>query len=224
MNPNLGKSRRRWLPIAAALMAPVVLVSGATVASQEGADSTRPAAAASAIESPLASDLGGQELSDAAKSVISGDFDSLFTPTAMVLEGEASLFVPISSFRTYDSRNDPFGKWVVGDDFLLEALTDEFGDAQIPEFASAVTFNVAAVGTEGTGFIQVYGPGTDALSTSTVNWRQPGLAIANSGSTMLGDLDGEPGLMGVAVGGDAGASTHIIVDITGYYEPFNPTP
>jgi len=149
--------------------------------------------------------------------VLEGEFDSLSVASGSLVEGEASLFVPISSYRTYDSRNDPEGKWLVGDDFFLDVWNDQFGDPQIPNSATAVSFNVAAVDTEGRGFIQIYGPGTAAFSTSTVNWTQWGLNIANSGSTMLGEFDGNLGLMAVAVGGPPGTRTHIIIDITGYY-------
>jgi hypothetical protein len=172
-------------------------------------------------------------------------------------EGEASLFVPISSYRSYDSRNDPLGefvflragKWLSGDDFIIDVSTNESLAEQIPDSATAVAFNVTAVGTEGSGFIQIYGPGTDAFSTSTVNWTQSGLNIANSGSTMLGacgescaegcgkrtssgcfgcdtspgdeepGFEWIPGFIGVAVGGPAGTRTHIVIDITGYYTP-----
>ena len=203
-------SRTRSLLLTAAVMGSLVLVSGASVASQGSPQAPAPVDAAMADQAPPRVNTEG-------RSVLKGEFDSPSVAAGSLVEGEASLFVPISSYRTYDSRNDIEGKWLVGDDFFLDVWNDQFGDPQIPDSATAVSFNVAAVDTEGRGFIQIYGPGTEAFSTSTVNWTQSGVNIANSGSTMLGEFDGNLGLMAVAVGGPAGTRTHIIIDITGYY-------
>lgn len=217
----LGGARSRWLSLVIAVIAPVVLLSGATAASVDVSDpigSDPPAAQVDSGVSAAASDRAG-------KSPVDGEFDVFATSSNLAVAGDPSVFVPIAPYRMYDSRNldggnTDLGKWIVWEAFPLEALTDQWGyDQQIPSNATAVAFNIAAVGTEGSGYVQVYGPGTDPFSTSTVNWRQPGLAIANSGSAMLGNYDGLPGFMGIAVGGQSGARTHIIVDITGYYLP-----
>lgn len=211
MIDRIGRnSRTRSLLLSAAVMGSLALVSGASVASQGSPQAPAPADSTIADQAPPVAD-------DQGRSVLQGEFDSLSVASGSLVEGEPSLFVPISSYRTYDSRNDPEGKWLVGDDFFLDVWNDQFGDPQIPDSATAVSFNVAAVDTEGRGFIQIYGPGTEAFSTSTVNWTQWGVNIANSGSTMLGEFDGNLGLMAVAVGGPAGTRTHIIIDITGYY-------
>ena len=209
------KSRTRSLLFTAVAMGSLVLVSGAGAASEGSPESPVQPAAVPADEAHPSPSVQGPN-KRAQTGVLEGEFDSLSTASETLVEGPASLFVPISSYRTYDSRNDP-NPWFTGDDFLIDVLTDESGDPQIPDSATAVAFNVAAVGTTGRGFIQIYGPGTDAFTTSTVNWTQSGLNIANSGSTMLGEFEGDPGLMGVAVGGPAGTRTDIIIDITGYY-------
>lgn len=208
--------RTKSLLLAGVLASSLVVLSGATAVSQTG-----PQVPVPTTPTPSEASRPGSPADDRNSSFRTGgfeaEFDALAADAGVLVEGTASLFVPISSYRAYDSRNDPSGKWVSGDFGLGPVLADEFGDLRIPGTATAVAFNVAAVGTEHRGFVQVYGPGTDLFSTSTVNWTQWGLNIANSGSTMIGESDGELGLMGLAVGGPAGARTHIIVDITGYY-------
>jgi hypothetical protein len=212
-----GSARSRWLSLIVAVIAPIVVLSGVTVASHDGSNSTRSVAPAARMAPDAAADASRA----VGTSRIDGEFDGFSTSKSgnLALAGDPSVFVPIAAYRSYDSR-DQDGKWFAGDAFPITALVDlRTRDYPIPFEATAVAFNIAAVGTEGSGYIQVYGPGTDPFSTSTVNWRQSGLAIANSGSSMLGEVNQTPGFMGIAVGGQLGARTHIIIDITGYYLP-----
>ncbi len=140
-----------------------------------------------------------------------------------------SYFVPIPAYRAFDSRHAGV-KWQEGQLSKVDVRLDEWNDQvfTIPADATAVSFNVTVAATEVWGFVQIFGPGVDGCSTSTVNWWQGGMAIANSGSTMLfvdvvGDWNvwwPEPELsLGVCVGGQPGAKAHVIIDVTGYYAP-----
>ena len=91
----------------------------------------------------------------------------------------------------------------------------------VPATATGVTFNVTVSQTEGAGFVQISGPGVAAFSTSTVNWMAADVDIANSGSSELGSVLA-PGDLNIALGGNPQAKAHVIIDITGYYEPINP--
>lgn len=134
--------------------------------------------------------------------------------------GPPSEFVPIPAYRMYDSRLSGEVRWVVGDDFLIPALTDTDLVEQVPDEATALAFNVTLADAQGAGgYVQIYGPGVAAFSTSTVNWSPPIVFIANSGSSEVGTFENTPGWMGVAMGGAPGSSAHIIIDITGYYQP-----
>ncbi len=153
--------------------------------------------------------------------------ESLERQTAELNAGEPSVFVPIPSFRAFDTRkfgetidSGSTGSVTAGEVFDGEA----FG---VPVDATAVTFNVTAVATEGRGYIQVFNAeGTSPGETSTVNWTQTGQNIANSGTVALSKYDDPDdnnsyGLVdfGAYVGGPPNAKTHIVVDITGYYIP-----
>ena len=152
--------------------------------------------------------------------------ESLERQTAELNAGEASVFVPIPSFRLQDTRDwgeksgsregfNNLAGYVVGG--------ETFG---VPLDATAVTFNVTAVDTENRGYIQIFNEeGTSPGDTSTVNWTQTGQNIANSGTVALTrgefDLDGPVKMVDFVayVGGPPNAKTHIVVDITGYYIP-----
>ena len=152
--------------------------------------------------------------------------ESLERQTAELNAGEASVFVPIPSFRLQDTRDwgeksgsrEGFNN-LAG--YVVDGKT--FG---VPLDATAVTFNVTAVDTENRGYIQIFNEeGTSPGDTSTVNWTQTGQNIANSGTVALTrrdfDLDGPVKMVDFVayVGGPPNAKTHIVVDITGYYIP-----
>lgn len=147
-------------------------------------------------------------------------------PVAEASASDASVFVPIESYRAVDTRlqgtrtklgrsaDDPtldgFGV-ATGVRFDLES------DARIPANAVAVTYNVTVTETEGAGFVQIDGWAFATGGTSTVNWSGPGETVANSGVARLTSAFGEPAQVGIYVGGASGAQTHVVLDITGYY-------
>ncbi len=122
-----------------------------------------------------------------------------------------SLFVPITPYRMYDSR-DEVEPWFPGQFANYDATTD-FQDApQIPANATGVTFNVTIVTVAGQGFVQILTPGGEQGATSTVNWTGPGESVANGGSVgLVGSL------LQIYVGGSSNAAVDVIIDVTGYY-------
>ncbi|NKB41135.1 MAG: hypothetical protein GKR86_08845 [Ilumatobacter sp.] len=149
--------------------------------------------------------------------------ESLERQTAELNAGAASVFVPIPSFRAYDTREFG-GKFPRGNPVSVFVGSEYNGETfGVPVDATAVTFNVTAVDTENRGYIQVFNEeGTSPGDTSTVNWTQTGQNIANSGTVALTrDNPFNDDVVGfeVYVGGPENAKTHILIDITGYYIP-----
>ena len=149
------------------------------------------------------------------------------SPTAapLVEAGTPGLFVPISPYRTYDSRDFDGAALVslespTGVALALNILFDQDGFLAIPDTAIAITYNATVVKQASDGFLTVasinQSPG-DAIASSTVNWKGPGGPIANGSTVAVGDFDGEPGFIGVLVGGPPSATTDFIIDVTGYY-------
>ncbi len=142
----------------------------------------------------------------------------------LVAAGVAGLYVPISPYRTWDSRDFVDGKLISlndanGQAIALDILVDQDGILAIPETATAITYNVTIVNQTSAGFLTVSSvlqPPSEAIRTSTVNWSGPGGAIANGSAVAVNVFEGEPGYIGVMVGGP-GATTDFIIDVTGYY-------
>lgn len=147
---------------------------------------------------------------------------------SLISTGPRTVFVPISSYRAYDSRTDfTNGK-------MDAAQAGDVGRNQRPIFAGsenqtgpnlfdtvpgnvvAVTYNVQAVQTEGRGFMHVDGFFNADGSASTLLWSQSGERVSNSGVAFLTSAFDELGFLGVYVGG-SGGKTHVIIDITGFY-------
>jgi hypothetical protein len=153
-------------------------------------------------------------------------------PAAVVEPGTESHFVPINAYRTLDTREDGNPIDVDDNEADMVAVGDPDGENplpvpatlalgedgdQIPEEATAVTFNVTVTSTQGAGFVQVDTSPADPGATSTVNWTAAGQTDANSGVVMLGEAFDDTGFISVYVGGTDDAAAHVIVDITGYY-------
>lgn len=156
---------------------------------------------------------------------------------AVVEPGAESYFVPIEPYRTLDTRDD--GNPVDADDNDPDKLRvgDPSGEnplpvpvqfaidaegAQIPDNATAVTYNVTVAQTEGIGYLQIDTWPGDPGATSTVNWRSADQTIANSGVVLLGTAFDDPGFISAYVGDTDGAAAHVIIDITGYFTPAVP--
>lgn len=149
-----------------------------------------------------------------------GDAASVGASPEAPLPPAASVFVPISPYRTYDSRTDPdeSGKIFLQEQRFVEADIDIDGTQRIPAEATAVTFNITVTETASAGFVQVFTANQGLGSTSTVNWTGEGQTDSNAGHIQLfeGTLDNQ---FGFHVGGAGGAGTHVVIDITGYYVP-----
>jgi len=162
----------------------------------------------------------GPQLSALAQVDVAGD--------TIISTGPRTVFVPISSYRAYDSRTDTFnGK-------IDSTQAGDPGRNQRPVYAAfenqvgpdlfdtvdgnvvAVSYNVQAVQTEGRGFMHVDGFFTADGSASTLLWDRTGQRVSNSGVAYLTSAFDDPGALGVYVGG-VGGRTHVIIDITGFY-------
>lgn len=131
-------------------------------------------------------------------------------------------YTPITPFRSYDSRNDPAGKINFEEAFSLQLISDEGGTIVVPESAEAVTFNLTVTQTGTTGYLGLVPGGTqpEGFTVSTINWVVAGLDLANGGTTKLGnDPDSGPGSVVVYCFGFPDTSTHLVIDITGYFSP-----
>ena len=134
---------------------------------------------------------------------------------AQVDDGTPASFVPISQYRTFDSRLvDDGSKIFLQEQYDIDPNQDLDGMDRLPDDAIAVSYNITVAGTERSGFVQILGPDTTFGSTSTINWSEDGQRLANSGNVELGAfqefymfLDGAPF-----------AAAHVIIDVTGYYE------
>ena len=73
--------------------------------------------------------------------------------------------------------------------------------------------NVTVVGTQGRGFLTLYPGGTTNPGTSTINWATSGLVVANSATVAVSSS----ATVAISCGGPAGAQTHVVVDLIGYY-------
>jgi hypothetical protein len=90
----------------------------------------------------------------------------------------------------------------------------------IPSTAAAVTYNLTVTGTASSGWL-VMTPARQVTNVSSINWMTSGVTLANGGTVQLGlsppPPDGSgPGSVSVYCGGTS-ASTHFIIDVTGYF-------
>lgn len=130
-------------------------------------------------------------------------------------------FTPIEPARVYDSRipayapNDglmaPNTNRVVpvkdGRDAAGAIVTADL----VPEGAVAVSINVTVASPTGPNFLSVVPGDAAAFTASTLNW--PGGFDAANGATIKLDADRQVKVFC----GDQAGSTHVIIDVTGYY-------
>jgi hypothetical protein len=83
--------------------------------------------------------------------------------------------------------------------------------ANIPASATAALLNTTVTGTTATSYLTIYPSGATKPNASSLNWAA-GQTLANAVTTRLG-TDGK-----IRVDNQAG-STHVIMDIYGYYGP-----
>jgi hypothetical protein len=124
------------------------------------------------------------------------------------------LFHPITPYRSYDSRPDRLES---GDLFDIDLITDEYSDLRLPTNTLAVTYNLTIAETLAQGYLALFPANTDWPGSSSINWWQNGLLLANGGtvSIAISPVTGRAGSVTVYCGG--GGRTSFIIDVTGYY-------
>jgi len=132
-----------------------------------------------------------------------------------------------SPVRAYDSRSgyDPDGTDATtgaGDTALAGGsirtidICYELGAALnatgVPEDAAAVLFNLTVTGTVAAGWLRVWSHGADEPSTSAINWSGSGVTTANMCVSACSS-----GYIDLRCGPAGSRSTHLIIDVIGYY-------
>lgn len=124
----------------------------------------------------------------------------------------ASSFVGITPCRTVDTRgggfSGPYGPPSLAAEIARDfVLTNRCG---VPANAVAVSLNLTVVSPPGDGFLATFPTGTVPL-VSTLNFRA-GQVLANAALVPLGTG-------GAITVFSSGASTHLLIDVNGYFEP-----
>jgi hypothetical protein len=130
--------------------------------------------------------------------------------------------VPITPVRVFDSRFS--SKIVQGAPRTInvkDAINIITGAVTIPnaipQGARAVSFTITVTGTSsGGGYVTVLPGTTTTVTVSTINWTSSGTTLASGGVVSLGTGSAERQVT-LVVGGSGSASTHVILDITGYF-------
>jgi len=116
-------------------------------------------------------------------------------------------FSGVRPTRLLDTRHDGAGAFVAGERRTLRVA----GVAGVPTGATSVVVNMTAVAPSGTGYVTAHPTGSPVPDVSNLNLTagvtRPNLSVVRVGSG--GSID-----LGVAE-----ASTHLLVDILGYFSP-----
>lgn len=165
--------------------------------------------------------LGGGYLSSAISASAASAPAAIPMPAQAAVAAAPSAFVPISGYRSYDSRVNPdeSGPIYLQEQRFVDVALDLEGNERIPDEATAVSFNVTVTETESAGFVQISAPGSQFGDTSTVNWTASGQTVANAGDALMYEGDIFDNNIVFHVDGAGGAGAHVIIDITGYYVP-----
>jgi len=132
----------------------------------------------------------------------------------------AGAFHAIAPSRVYDSRRPTANRLSTGEsrgvyvgDKVDNATGDPVQSDIVPARATAISYTLTVVGTQGSnGYLAVNPGNISEVSASTINWSAPGLTLANSsvvGITKFRDIN-------VICGGTA-TSCNFIIDVLGYY-------
>ena len=124
-----------------------------------------------------------------------------------------SKFYPLSPGRVLDTRNGTGLSGTFKTD-IARTLPIE-GHVGVPAAAIAVTGNLTVVGQTKSGYVSLTQTATNAPTTSTLNF--PVADVRANGVT--GPLSGAGGVGLTYKSTTAGASTNLILDITGYFGP-----
>jgi hypothetical protein len=130
--------------------------------------------------------------------------------------GGAGQFTPIVPVRAYDSRRvGAVPTKLTSGSYrtvpVVRGLDQPIGSTLVPLGATAVAVNLAVTATEGSGWLSVQ-PGDVAVPVGTsINWWGPSQTLSN---WMVAKLDAA---RQIRVFGMGGGSSHVVVDVTGYY-------
>jgi hypothetical protein len=141
-----------------------------------------------------------------------------------VLADPGTVFHPINPARAFDSRNPAFvgsgllapnGNKVISikDGFDLNGVLSQANI--VPANATAITYNLTVTGGSGGNFVSVTPGNAAAFTTSAINFSN-GDAIANAATVLIAPD------RTIKVWAGPGSSTHVLIDITGYYAPYVP--
>lgn len=138
------------------------------------------------------------------------------------LSGPASAgsFHPIGPYRMYDSRLGTYpvsGKIAADDDRLIDVADGRDIDGvviaadAVPRGATAVSVNLTVTETESPNFLSATPGDAATFDSSSINWWQAGLTIANGTIVPLGpERD-------IRIFAGPGGATHVVVDVAGYW-------
>jgi hypothetical protein len=127
----------------------------------------------------------------------------------------AGSFVALASpVRVYDSREGTAGKLKGNEERVVDLTSGKKGAATIPGIpagASAAAFNLTIDATTASGFLSVYADGAVFNDTSNANWADAGIAAANYVVSAVSPTGK------VKIRGGGAGTTHVIIDVSGYY-------
>lgn len=126
---------------------------------------------------------------------------------------EESGFFTLTPCRILDTRSS--SAFVAGDTNLID-VTNACG---IPANATAVALNVTTIGATGSGEMLLYPYGVSKPLASTISFAA---TDARANNTILGLPADGSGILAADTSIDGGGSTHVIVDVFGYFRTFTP--
>jgi hypothetical protein len=124
--------------------------------------------------------------------------------------GDDGLFVPVDPFRLVDSRQPagPLGGPRLWDNGGRDFPVAEGALGAPAGGVAAIAVNATVTGTEDAGWVALAAAGVPVPGTSTVNYPAPQQTVANSAIVAVS----ERGIQARAL-----ASTHLVVDVTGWF-------
>ncbi len=129
-----------------------------------------------------------------------------------LVDNTGATFTPVTPARVLDTRN---ATGLSGTFANKVPRTLIVTGGTIPATATAITGNLTVTQQSAAGYLAVTRTPTSNPATSTLNFP----VSDNRANGVFAPLDGAGALSITYVSGTAGAHTHVILDITGYFEP-----
>jgi hypothetical protein len=136
------------------------------------------------------------------------------TPTQTPTQPSSPGFYTLAPCRAFDTR-DPAGPY--GGPPISGGQSRAFtmvGRCGVPPGATAIALNLTVTGATAAGHLTVYPQGLPIPLASTINFRS-GQTRANNAIVPLG----AGGAIAIVSGQPSGNTTHVIVDLNGYFTP-----